>query len=77
MEQAGDVKSALDKSHQLEEILVSEKVTKLKKRRLRRKKLAAFRKQASSVWAVDDLEDRRSFTSFPATKKIPWSKLVM
>ena len=31
MEQAGDVKSALDKSHQLEEILVSEKVTKLKK----------------------------------------------
>ena len=33
MEQAGDVKSALDKSLQLEEILVSEKVTKLKKRK--------------------------------------------
>ena len=77
MEQAGDVKSALDKNHQLEEILVSEKVTKLKKRRLRRKKLAAFRKQASAVWAADDWEDCRSFTSFPATKKIPWSKLVM
>ena len=77
MEQAGDVKSALDKSLQFEEILVSEKVTKLKKRRLRQKKLEAFRKQASAVWAAYDWEDCRSFTSFPSTKKIPWSKPVM
>ena len=73
MEQAGDVKPALDKNLQLEEILVSEKVTKLKKRRLRRKKLAAFRKQASAVCAADDWED----FSFPTTKKIPWIKPVM
>ena len=77
MEQARDMKSALDKSLQLEEILVSEKVTKLKKRRLRRKKLEAFRKQASAVWEAYDWEDCRSFTSFPSTKKIPWSKPVM
>ena len=57
MEQAGDGRSGLKKSLQLEDILLGEKVTKSKKRRLRRKKLEAFRKQAAASCAADDWED--------------------